>query len=116
MTYDDEIKDLQEDLAEAIQAQGLAIARTRVRSARQIDEQESDLDNAREDLENEKALTKKLKALLDGGLVELVGELVSEQAFGCTTHCCGYESTACNSVKKCSTRDVLTKAKEVMPS
>ena len=41
-----------------------------------IMELESDLDNAREDLELEKALTKKLKGLLDGGLVESVGELV----------------------------------------
>jgi hypothetical protein len=31
-----------------------------------ICELESDLDNAHEDLENEKALTKKLKCLLDG--------------------------------------------------
>lgn len=77
-----------------------------------IMELESDLDNAREDLENEQILTKKLKGLLDGGLVELVGELVKVVDSYCLTSCPIIPGKGCAG---CVTRDILKRAKETLP-
>jgi hypothetical protein len=76
MTFAEEIRERKATLGEDRNAQtmntDLLVNALEVR----ILELGSDLDNAHEDLENEKALTKKLKGLLDGGMVELVGELL----------------------------------------
>ena len=76
MTFSDQIKELKHVLNQSrIMLTGDTDSIVNAFEIR-IMELESDLDNAREDLELEKALTKKLKGLLDGGLVDLVGELV----------------------------------------
>ncbi len=76
MTFSDQIKDADAWVAEAIEELTKASAAREEIRTHHVNELESDLDNAREDLELEKALTAKLKGLLDGGMVELVGELV----------------------------------------
>jgi len=111
MTFSDQIKERKEIVELSCQVacadQDLLVTSLELR----IMELESDLDNAREDLELEQALTKKLKGLLDGGLVDLCGELVT-----------ALESTMmyidADAVLKCHAgpvRAVLTKAKEVTP-
>jgi ribosome assembly protein YihI (activator of Der GTPase) len=75
MTFAEEIRERKATLAEARNAltmnTDLLVNALEVR----ILELESDLDNAHEDLENDKALTVKLKGLLDGK-TEMVGELL----------------------------------------
>ena len=75
MTYDDEIKERKE--IEAVALAGYIGARSGVVHCfeTRIMHLDADLEEARQDLENEKALTAKLKGLLDGGMVELVGEM-----------------------------------------
>ena len=115
MNFSDQIKELKEMHAEALTQQQQAVARIVDCFETQIMHIESDLDNDREDLELEKTLTVKLKGLLDGGLVELVGELVAKMEETCTSQCCGYSSKACMSTLGCDIDAVLTKAEESMP-
>jgi len=75
-----------------------------------IMELESDLDNAREDLELEKALTTKLKGKLDGELVGLVLELIG--ALDATMMYIDADSVL--KPHAGPVREVLTKAKEFM--
>lgn len=76
-----------------------------------IMELESDVENLQEDLENQKDLTKKLKGLLDGGLVELVGELIT--ALDATMLYIDADSVLKHHAGP--VRATLTKAKESMP-
>jgi chromosome segregation ATPase len=82
MTFAEEIRDRKAILGEARNA--LTMNTDLLTNALEVRilELESDLDNAHEDLENEKALTKKLKGLLDGKAV-MVSELL-EALEACT--------------------------------
>ena len=113
MTFSDQIKELKEMHAEALTQQQQAVARIVDCFETHIMELKSDLDNAREDLDNEKALTVKLKGLLDGGLVELVGELVSILNRFAICFVNDERPEIAYKVKEASR--VLTKAKGAMP-
>jgi hypothetical protein len=77
MTFSEEIKEHKDEVSASRQA-AMSDADGLVDALElRIDELDSDLDNAHEDLENEQALTKKLKGLIDGGLVGLVSKLVA---------------------------------------
>ena len=66
MTYADEIKERKENGLMPGLSYNAAMDSLFECQERHIMEQQTDLDNAREDLENEKELTAKLKGLLDG--------------------------------------------------
>ena len=65
MTFSDQIKERKEIVESAINTLSVDALSLVGAFEIRIDELESDLDNAREDLELEKALTVKLKGLLD---------------------------------------------------
>lgn len=121
MTFSDQIKERKEIHMTAVGIHGASVNSVFECFEYRIMELESDLDNAREDLENEKALTKKLKGLLDGGLVELVGELV--EALEAYVRFCDdctaldiLDTGDCMEMNHANTISlaVLTKAKEAM--
>jgi chromosome segregation ATPase len=115
MNFAEEIKERKERMYDA-NALALSTAYGLVDALElRIEELGSDLDNAHEDIEREKALTKKLKGKLDG-MVELVGELVvvgsaTKDFIGVR---CGNTDAVANAVVEAA-EDVLTKAKESMP-
>ena len=116
MTFSDQIKERKVILTGSCEILASDISSIVDAFETRIMELESDLDNAREDLELEKALTVKLKGLLDGGLVELVGELVKHIEDAECCHCQGgYESVETGCTIHCISGVLLTKAKEAMP-
>ena len=120
MTFAEEIKELTEIVANSEQT--LATEKVALTNSFEyrIMSLESDLDNAHDDIENEKALTKKLKGKLDG-MVELVGELVMNLNGNVNAWCSLVNSGDAGNWNPegdthiASARVVLTKAKESMP-
>jgi hypothetical protein len=105
-TFAEDIKERKDFVKASRQAAGLEADALVTALEYRINELEADL-------ENEQDLTVKLKGLLDGGLVELVGEL--SESLQCLVDCISEtRGTDANAALHLA-YSVITKAKESMP-